>query len=216
MKKRFRFLLFSLALLALFASCSRTVSFSIEQGGYRNGKTGVVYAHAPENYRATTYFKDTLVGTYNYRSQKITFYRVEGMDGVLTDENLELYLSSDASLPDFSDFSLASASLYAPDTITIPLFSFDANDAERFRNAVLNGVSFHYGLANQKSISERYDLVFFDSKLPIAYRLIYLELSENLVVSTDGGDVNYGSQFLYDRSTKTCYPIENLTSESAS
>lgn len=216
MKKRFRFLLFSLALLALFASCSRTASFSIEQGGYRNGKTGVIYMHASDNYRATTYFEDTLVGTYSYRSQNITFYCVEGMDGVLTDENFELYLSPDASLPTLSEFSLASAKLCMSDAITQPIREFDANYAERLRNAVLNGTSFSHGLIDQSTFRERYDLIFFESELPILYRLIYLELSEDLVVSTDDGDVNYGSQFLYDRSIKTCYPIEKLTSESAS
>lgn len=216
MKKRFRFLLFLLAFLAIFASCSRTASFSIDQGGYRDRKTGVIYTHAPDNYRSTDDFvSDALVGTYrNPKSGKITsFYRVEGMDGVLTDENSELYLSPDASLPDFSEFSLEFARLYQS---TFSIRSFDADDAERFRNAVLNGTSFPYGLISQSSLRKQYDLLFFDREKPLAYCLIYLELSENLLVSTDAGDVDYGSQFLYDRSIKTCYPIEKLTSESAS
>ena len=216
MKKRFRFPLFLLALLALFASCSRTASFTIDQGGYRNGKTGVIYMHASDNYRAATYFEDTLVGTYSYRDQSIAFYRVEGMDGVLTDENFELYLAPDASLPALSEFSLASASLCRSDAVTLPIREFDADHADRLRNAVLNGTPFSYGLLDQSAFSERYDLLFLESELPLVYRLIYLEFSEDLVVSTDDGDVNYGSQFLYDRSIKTCYPIEKLTLESVS
>ena len=225
MKKRFRFPLFLLALLALFASCSRTASFTIDQGGYRNKKTGVIYMHASDNYRAWIYFEDNLVGTYSYRSQNVklkrNFYLMEGadgtlMDGVLTDENCELYLAPDASLPALSDFSLASAKLCRSDAITVPIREFDANDAERFRNAVLNGTSFSYELVDQSAFVERYELLLLDRELPVLYRLIYLEFSEDLVVSTDDGDVNYGSQFLYDRSIKTCYPIEKLTSESAS
>lgn len=220
MKKRFRFLLFLLALLSLFASCSRTASFSIDQGGYRDGKTGVIYTHAPDNYRSTDDFvPEALVGTYrNPKSGKIiSFYRVEGMDGVLTDENSELYLSPDASLPDFSDFSLAFAKLYLSGTTIYPICSFDADDAEQFRNAVLSGTSLDYGLIRPSLLRDsQYELVFFERELPLAYCLIYLELSEDLVISTDAGEVNYGSQFLYDRSIKTCYPIEKLTSERAS
>ena len=241
MKHPFRPLLLALAVLALLASCSRTASFSIESGNYRNNKTGAVYLPVSDNYRSTGYFKDALLGTYRSPSGNVTsFYRVEGLDGVLTDEDYRLYVAEGASLPTFDALDLASADLCMSDAITVSLRTFDANDAERFRNAVLNGVSFSYAKVNQKLLADRYDLVFFAKNLSLTYRLIYQESKSELLIYeplTGNGEIpdlypgihaektvvngeeiavfHFGTQFLYDRSAKTCYPIEKLTSEDA-
>ena len=245
MNRSFRFslpaLAFALALLSVFSACSRAVSFSMERGAYRNGKTGTVYTPAPESYRSVGYFEDALAGTYRSPSGNvISFYRMEDTDGWLTDADHCIYLPEGASLPAFGELGLASASLCLSNAITVPIRDFDATEAERFRNGVLNGAAFSYSRVNAER-GEQYVLVFHASDLPVSYQLIYRELKTELLIYeplTDNGEIpdlypgitaekavvsgeevavfHFGTQFLYDRLAGTCYPIEKLTSESAS
>lgn len=244
MKRLFRFCLFALALLSVFSACSRAVSFSMERGNYRNGKTGAIYTPVSDNYRSVGYFEDALAGTYRSPSGAVTsFYRMEDTDGWLTDGDHRIYLPEGASLPAFGELTLTGAQLCLSNAITDPILDVDKTAAERIRDNVVGGTSFSYrsyfGVC-EAEWSEQYLLVFYTSELPVSYNLIYLELKSEVLIYeplTDSGEIpdlypgipvekkivsgqevavfHFGTQFLYDRLAGLCYPVEKLTSEGA-
>lgn len=237
MKIRF-FLLFLLAGALLLAACSpKTATFRQVREGFRNEKTGAVYIPASDCYRSTGYFEDALAGVYTSPSgNKTSFYHLEGIDGALTDGNHIVY-TVDGALPAFSELTLSGAQLCLTDALTFPLVSYSAEEADLLRNAVSGGAPLPYSKVNV-GVANRYDLVFFADGLPLSYRLIYQEFSEELLIYeplTENGEIpdlypnvpaekatvgneelavfRFGTQVLYDRTAKTCYPVRNLTSD---
>lgn len=240
MKRLFRFCLFALALLSVLSACSRAVSFSMERGNYRNGKTGAIYTPVSGNYRSVAFFEDALAGTYRSPSGAVTsFYRMEGTEGWLTDGDHCIYLPEGVTLPSFGELALTGAQLCLSDAINFPILDVDKTAAERIRDNVAGGTSFPYSRVNAER-GEQYKLVFFASELPVSYELIYQELKSELLIYeplTDSGEIpdlyagipvekmsvsgqevavfRFGTQFLYDRLAGLCYPVEKLTSEGA-
>ena len=238
MKRFIHLLALALAALAIFASCGRAATFTVDREGYRDPKSGAIYHHV-SHFHATAYDPDSLVGVYRSPGGSLTsFYRVEAMDGVLTDGNYEIYVSDGVTLPSFSDMPLAGAALCVPGMTagaTMPvLFSFDSAAAERLRDALSNGVSFPSSrILATATVS--YDLIFTHTDLPLAYQLVYREYDSEILVYeplTADGQVpdlypgirgeklndaeavfHFGTQLIYDSDARVCYPIEKLTAE---
>ena len=238
MKRSFRLLPVLLAILLFLAACSpRKTVFGMERDGYRNSKTGVLYLPV-SNFRAANYFADGLIGTYTSPSGNVTsFYRVEGMENAIADNDYQLYLAEGVSPLDFERLALESADLCYANAITYFYRSF--NTASRLRDAITNGTALPVSRVNA-TVTERYDLVFNAADLPLKYRLIYRNYASEILIyeplTADGGipDLypgvpaekalneaagveeavfHFGTQLIYNPQTRLCYPIEKLTTE---
>lgn len=242
MKKMSRILpLIFVCVLLFFACSSKKIAFEMDPRGYRDSKSGTVYRNAGENYRCAGYDSGDLIGTYTSRGGTVVnFYRVAGLEGIVSDGDYQVYYSADVQLPAFADMKLDHVDLCYSNAITVPYRSFDASNAERIRNSILNGAALPYSSVRQEQ-SARYDLVFQCAGSQLAYRLIYLSFDSEVLIyepltedgqipdlypgiraekttGTDGKEVavfHFGNQLVYDRTTKTCYAIEKLTTEAS-
>ena len=242
MKKLSRILSLIFVCVLLFSACaSKKIAFEMDPRGYRDSKSGTVYRAAGENYRCVGYDAGDLVGTYTSRGGTVVnFYRVAGLEGVVTDGDYQVYYSADVSLPAFADMNLDHVDLCYSNAITVPYRSFDASNADRIRGSILNGAALPFSSVSQVQ-SARYDLVFQCAGNQLAYRLIYLSFDSEVLIyepltedgqipdlypgvraekttGIDGKEVavfHFGNQLVYDRTTKTCYPVEKLTPEAS-
>ena len=120
--KKFRFSLLLLAALLLFAACKELPALKPTQEGYRFSD-GTLYCEAPMNYLAATRSKNAVARLVDATGERALY---DAKDGLLCDENGELFAPKDFEFPLLLTFSANRVSICKEENLRVELaFSTD-------------------------------------------------------------------------------------------
>ncbi len=204
-----------LACLALFCGCGEKSSeLRLENGAFRNEKTGVAYREASDCYRATSFLQgEPLYLATGLLSDGIPLYAIENTDSneFLTDENFTLYYNENVTLPTLAEMKPYAISLSYNATERGKL---DENDQavinellerleqdESYPRALLAGSSY-----------ERFELLFYSKEYSgFFYVLEYWKYGEeSFTFVDDGAEISVGKGVIYDRGNDRFYVMGDL------
>ena len=190
--------------LTSFSACGKTpVLTPTGDGGYENNKSDMQYYMADDCYEPASYIKDKVVA----QNDGVDFFAVEGVDGeswlYSPDFGLMLY-AKDQKLPTLEEMHCDAVHICLEDETTIEIYKEEnINLANAIVEAYLNGTELIYPM---KKAAYSFRVKFASSEYPwLRYGVIFLQYAEDYIVETknENGEiveVNYGKNFLYNRS----------------
>ncbi len=203
-----------LTCLTLFCACrTKSSELRLENGAFRNEKTGVAYREAPSNYRATSFFKsEPLFLATGLLSDGIPLYAIENTDSneFLTDEYFTLYYNENVTLPTLAEMKPYAISL-----------SYNANERGKLDEgdqAAINELLDHLGQDKTYSRAllsghtyERFELLFYSEEYPgFFYVLEYWKYEESFTFVHEGEEISVGKGVIYDRGNDCFYAMGDL------
>ena len=190
--------------LTSFSACGKTpVLTPTGDGGYENNKSDMQYYMADDCYEPASYIKDKVVA----QNDGVDFFAVEGVDGeswlYSPDFGLMLY-AKDQKLPTLEEMHCDAVHICLEDETTIEIYKEEnINLVNAIVEAYLNGTELIYPM---KKAAYSFRVKFASSEYPwLRYGVIFLQYAEDYIVETknENGEiveVNYGKNFLYNRS----------------
>ena len=190
--------------LTSFSACGKTpVLTPTGDGGYENNKSDMQYYMADDCYEPASYIKDKVVA----QNDGVGFFAVEGVDGeswlYSPDFGLMLY-AKDQKLPTLEEMHCDAVHICLEDETTIEIYKEEnINLVNAIVEAYLNGTELIYPM---KKAAYSFRVKFASSEYPwLRYGVIFLQYAEDYIVETknENGEiveVNYGKNFLYNRS----------------
>lgn len=214
MKKAFRYierlLCLSLAILLLalsLVSCSKGNKFKADGLGYVDKKTKVVYALAPLCYEPIALEED-IYGT----DGELEFYKIKGQDPLerVGEADGGVFYSEDLTIPYIDKMNVSrleictnAQQIYIRDTVT------DSSEISELINAYVSAEGIYYP---NYAASRSYKLRFADSSLGIFYCLEFIRYEKDYVYTKNGEEINYGTDFLYNRYEEKFVPAPEALS----
>ena len=190
--------------LTSFSACGKTpVLTPTVDGGYENDKSNMQYFMADDCYEPASYIKDKVVA----QNDGVDFFAVEGVKEeswlYSPDFGLMLY-AKDQKLPTLEEMHCDAVHICLEDETTIEIYKEEnINLVNAIVDAYLNGTELIYPM---KKASYSFRVKFASSEYPwLRYGVIFLQYAEDYIVETknENGEiveVNYGKNFLYNRS----------------
>ena len=190
--------------LTSFSACGKTpVLTPTGDGGYENDKSNMQYFMADDCYEPASYIKDKVVA----QNDGVDFFAVEGVKEeswlYSPDFGLMLY-AKDQKLPTLEEMHCDAVHICLEDETTIEIYKEEnINLVNAIVDAYLNGTELIYPM---KKASYSFRVKFASSEYPwLRYGVIFLQYAEDYIVETknENGEiveVNYGKNFLYNRS----------------
>ena len=190
--------------LTSFSACGKTpVLTPTGDGGYENNKSDMQYYMADDCYEPASYIKDKVVA----QNDGVDFFAVEGVGGeswlYSPDFGLMLY-AKDQKLPTLEEMHCDAVHICLEDETTIEIYKEEnINLVNAIVEAYLNGTELIYPM---KKAAYSFRVKFASSEYPwLRYGVIFLQYAEDYIVETknENGEiveVNYGKNFLYNRS----------------
>ena len=196
--KKVRFCLLLLAALLLFAACKELPTLKPTQEGYRSSD-GKFYYEAPMDYLAAKRSKTAVARLADATGERKLY---DAGDGLLCDEDGELFAPKDFTLPLLLTFSANRVSICKEEAMRVELAS--STDEELLKH--LSGI-FYFSDVHlfrddlpQGFTSSRYLLLFSSETYPnLFYRMEYLVFEKG---DDPYGEWNYDADrltLLYDR-----------------
>ena len=212
-----------LACLALFCACrTKSSELHLENGAFRNEKTGVAYREAPATYRATSVLQgEPLFLAMGVLSDGIPLYAIESADAddYLTDEHYTLYYNTDITLP-----TLAEMKPYAVSRCTTSAYvaqeydRWDEDDQEKIDklvNSLKQNDTYPRSVLPEYSC-ERYELLFHSKEYSgFFYVLEYWEYEESFTFVYDGEEITVVKVVIFDRSRNCFYVVNDLLEDTS-
>ena len=232
-----------LCAVMLFSSCSKLPEFAYKDGAFVNEKTGISYLPAGDNYEAIALQSDKEVARIIQKGMDdIVMYPISGIDSekMLTNELYEVFYAEGTKLPTLWEMDPEQMHICRTVTLTYSLATVtSAAELEELIDIYRNGKGFSENEIDVGLDKERYDLKFQSSAYEgIYYCLIYWEFEDEVLVyevieDFDDFEITYpdaevtteeykgekyavyhfGTSLIYDRTTKTCYPVGDLLSK---
>ncbi len=203
-----------LACITLLCACkTKSSELHLENGAFRNEKTGVAFREASANYRATSVLQgEPLFLAMGVLSDGIPLYAIEGADAddYLTDENYTLYYSESITLPTLAEMKPYALSLSynasergkldEGDREAIDLLMQHLEQDEAYPRTLLSGYPY-----------ERFELLFHSKEYPgFFYVLEYWKYEESFTFVHDGKELSVGKGVIYDRGRDCFYVMGDL------
>lgn len=200
MKKRYSVIRGALCLLLCLCSltlcsCSGVNKFKTSGVSFVDKKTDVTYDYAPFCYEPIG-VEEEVYGS----NGEIEFHKIKGQDPLvwLADSEGTVFYSSKISLPSLDKMEISrielcinDSQLFVRDTVE------DTDETQAVIDGYLGAESIYYP---NKTAKYSYKLRFADTTRGIFYCVDFIRYSEDYTLSFDSGEVNYGTDFLYNRS----------------
>lgn len=213
MKKslQFRALVLLCLLSLLLGACKGKsgILLSYRDGAFRSKDGNTAFVAAPETYFAISALTDTVIATIDNASFDDTpLYAIENAEATsyLSDEYLMLYYAEGLTLPTLAELGVTKIALsqHSEDRVTRQL------------EATLTNGTYVADLVRRISEDERLPATLFPSEIYHRMDLLFVSernttlgiLLEYRIFSSDVA--GYGTQFVYDRETKTYVAVGNV------
>lgn len=175
----------------LLTSCARRLTVEDNGGAYYDKKDDVKY------YLASPCYEPITVGEDRYaKAGKNDFFEIEGLDPDkwLCRKDGAVYYAEGVKLPTLDEMDITYVDV-TYESMTVGKI-IDDGQIDELIETFTEGESYYY--ANVKA-DISWGVKFFDTRLGIAYSIVYLEYAEDYEVKNSEGEfVNCGRKFLYD------------------
>ena len=197
MKRTFGLISLLLVLLLALTSCAGGNKFEADGLGFVDKKTDVNYNFAPLCYEPMA-LEEKIYGT----DGDLEFYKIVGQDPLkwLGEADGGVFYAEGITLPTLDKMTVSRVELctdgnqtFVRDRIT------DSVDISELIAEYMAGESIYYP-NNSPSLS--YKLRFADDTIGVYYCVDFVRYAEDYVVTVSGEEINYGTDFLYNRSEK--------------
>ena len=182
-----------ITLTITLAACSGKESFVSEGSGFKDKKTKVTYAYAPFSYEAIE------VGEEVYgQSEYSKFYEIVGLDPLeyICEESGTVFYDEDITLPTPDKMNFAYLEICTEgETLTVNSTVTDTAAIKFIINDHLSAQKLTYSPIEASAV---YKLRFADTSMGLYYSVELIRYAEDIL---EGG-VNYGRDFVYDRSMR--------------
>ena len=195
MKRSISLILVIVALATLITSCSKGNKFVADGLGYVDKETEVSYSFAPFCYEPIE------LGEKIYGSDgELEFYEIVGQDPKLWlgEKDGGVFYAEGVTLPTIDKMNISELQFC---TTGEQIFVRERINSELFISDVISEYLSAQPLYYLNSEAElTYKLRFVDQTLGIYYCLEFLRYDGEYTLETSSGEINYGKDFIYNRS----------------
>ncbi len=199
-----------IASLLLFCACAKKAPTLIyRDGAYRSEAGDAAFCKASMNYRAQSIVREPVIFhlSRNAKQDPTPLYAIDGLSTSewLTDENFNLYHSSDITLPSLTEMDPSTVYMRVSGDLTgspVGYLGEEQKDAiDDLVDILTNGIS-HPGNKIAFAPTECYELLFESPKHPgILFVLEYWTYDDTVTHIDEAGEIELNKGIVYDIET---------------